>query len=306
MKILAHGDLDGIASAFLLKKEYREAEVKFIQPFELLEELQKIDEPVILADLAVAEEDAEAVIANLKRIMRKHQFYDVMVYDHHGSTEKLVGKGIRVVWDDTTSASMLVYHTLHIGNSRLREIALLGAISDKTIDRSKVPRDLVRTAAIISAAIGYNALDDKFRYFLLENLDRPEIIMPECKNRASLASKRREMLANELEKVAIRCDDTLVIRTDEVIIGYAGAVATTIMRRTGKTTIIIFPSEVKGKVAITSRAPDHSDVDLGNLIAELTKKVGGRGGGHKRAAGGMIPEHRTGEFISLLIKEVIR
>jgi len=305
MLIIAHGDLDGITSAFLLKKEYPEAKVVFIQPFDLVPLLKEIDEPVIIADIGIQEQDVEFVEAKLKELMRKFQFNDPMVYDHHGTTEKIVNSGIRVVWDESMSTSMLVYLALHAGIPKLKKIALLGAISDKMIDRRTVPRELREISAILSAAIGFDAADNNFRHEILNNLESIEKILPEARRRADLARKKKEELVRLLIKQAIKCDSFLIIKTDREMMGYAGAVANTICKRTGKHVIIVFPSNIEGKVAITSRGPNNSSWDLASLISRIASEVGGRGGGHRRAAGGMIPASKIGEFLSRLLREVM-
>ena len=55
---------------------------------------------------------------------------------------------------------------------------------------------------------------------------------------------------------------------------------------------------------ISVRSTDECDRHLGRLLSTLSRRVGGEGGGHKIAAGAMVPTKRLQEFLRLFVKEV--
>ena len=50
-------------------------------------------------------------------------------------------------------------------------------------------------------------------------------------------------------------------------------------------------------VKVSARVSNSIDVDLKKIISEAVKRVGGEGGGHKQAAGALIPKEKIQEFI---------
>ena len=50
-------------------------------------------------------------------------------------------------------------------------------------------------------------------------------------------------------------------------------------------------------VKVSARVGNSIDVDLKKIISEAVKRVGGEGGGHKQAAGALIPKGKVEEFI---------
>lgn len=56
------------------------------------------------------------------------------------------------------------------------------------------------------------------------------------------------------------------------------------------------------KVKISARAPRKMDLNIGQIMREVTKILGGEGGGHEFAAGGLVSRGSINKFISLCDK----
>ncbi|MCC7569865.1 DHH family phosphoesterase [Candidatus Micrarchaeota archaeon] len=56
---------------------------------------------------------------------------------------------------------------------------------------------------------------------------------------------------------------------------------------------------------ISARAIEKNDVDLGGVISNIIKKIGGVGGGHKLAAGAVIQKDKLDDFLLLFNDELI-
>jgi RecJ-like exonuclease len=63
-------------------------------------------------------------------------------------------------------------------------------------------------------------------------------------------------------------------------------------------------AESNGKVKVSARADDKLNINLRDIIALATSKVGGEGGGHKFAAGGLIPKSEINNFIDIVENEL--
>jgi nanoRNase/pAp phosphatase (c-di-AMP/oligoRNAs hydrolase) len=84
--------------------------------------------------------------------------------------------------------------------------------------------------------------------------------------------------------------------TAELLLGVPNVVASLVYHTTGT------PAHTR----ISVRSTDECDRHLGRLLSTLSRRVGGEGGGHKIAAGAMVPTKRLREFMRLFVREVGR
>jgi len=98
-------------------------------------------------------------------------------------------------------------------------------------------------------------------------------------------------------RVAIARAGPLALGTSaELLLGVPNVVASVVYNKTAS------PSETRVSVRGTDECPRH----LGKLILRIARKLGGAGGGHKVAAGGIVPSRRLEEFLDLFVREVGR
>jgi hypothetical protein len=84
--------------------------------------------------------------------------------------------------------------------------------------------------------------------------------------------------------------------TAELLLGVPNVAASLVYHTTG--------TPVQTRISV--RGTDECGQHLGKLVSRLSRKVGGEGGGHKLAAGAMVPTKRLQEFLRLFVKEVGR
>jgi RecJ-like exonuclease len=84
--------------------------------------------------------------------------------------------------------------------------------------------------------------------------------------------------------------------TAELLLGVPNVIATLVYNTTRR------PSYTR----ISVRSTEECDRHLGRVLSKLSRRVGGEGGGHRIAAGAMVPTARMQEFLRLFIREVGR
>lgn len=84
--------------------------------------------------------------------------------------------------------------------------------------------------------------------------------------------------------------------TAELLLGVPNVAASLVYGTTG--------SSVHTRISV--RGTDECDRHLGKLLSVLSRRVGGEGGGHRIAAGAMVPTRRLQEFLRLFVREVGR
>jgi len=84
--------------------------------------------------------------------------------------------------------------------------------------------------------------------------------------------------------------------TAELLLGVPNVAASLVYGTTG--------SSVHTRISV--RSTDECDRHLGKLLSVLSRRVGGEGGGHRIAAGAMVPTRRLQEFLRLFVREVGR
>ena len=92
-----------------------------------------------------------------------------------------------------------------------------------------------------------------------------------------------------------------VIAEDNVPDTMIGTIISMLIR--GEHNTIIGLANSDGNVKVSIRTKDE-DLNLGKIMEDVAGKVGGEGGGHKKAAGASIPKGKEEEFINLVIEEI--
>lgn len=66
--------------------------------------------------------------------------------------------------------------------------------------------------------------------------------------------------------------------------------------------LIAFTETKDGMIKVSARAPREAGVNMGRIMAEVAKSVGGVGGGHDVAAGALIPSTARADFLKRVIE----
>lgn len=291
--IFTHGDVDGLCAAALLIRAFTEKEIEvevvIAQPFSLHNDLVKYSETsnMIILDLAISNKTKELFMPG------------TIVIDHHPSTgefaRELKERGVFLYYNIKKSASQLVYDV--VGGGRInKDLSRLGAAGDWIINND----ELGKQSTLLASSMAWIPDDDTMRYHILAGLVRGENIwqMKEVSRRSKLAFKKLDEIREEY--VNLYDDDTFMLRFYERGFGFASILANKLYKETGKVAFTMCLLDEKATdLLITARTPDNVDIDLRKIFRKFYD-WGGYGGGHVRAASGILPESKFFEFCRYL------
>lgn len=120
-------------------------------------------------------------------------------------------------------------------------------------------------------------------------------------NIENIMRKYKRILATSIDWVKksdnIRKNATYVIAGDNIGENFIGTVISICIKSFDLGDIVIGFANAEDGVKVSART--LKDIDLNELVSEVCYKVGGSGGGHTKAAGGMIPVGKEKEFIEV-------
>jgi RecJ-like exonuclease len=119
----------------------------------------------------------------------------------------------------------------------------------------------------------------------------------------------RKKLANYLEWVTknmenfYKTNDIIFINAgDNIDANLIGTITSIFINTFADKKIVVGLAYDNGTIKISARA--KKEVDLDKILNEICEKLGGRGGGHKQAAGGRIDKEREEEFIKYFVEYI--
>jgi RecJ-like exonuclease len=240
----------------------------------------------------------------------------VTYIDHHfmspATRKKLRAAGVRVVHDVGDCSSMLVYKTFRADlPERARLIALCGAVTDY-LDDSPTAKKMMEQAdrqfvlleaSMLSYALGRNSGINGFAELVVSELSKmkhpheipgvPEAAVEQLNEVARLA-ERVKSEGKKIGRLAYMMTEQystgnvakLLIGAFEVPVGVA------------------LRSREEGWYEVSLRGTSECRIHLGKTIARIAQKLGGSGGGHRKAAGCRIPAGTADSMLSQLAKLV--
>lgn len=313
MKVLAHGDCDGVCSAAIVKMVYPEAEVRFTNPSRLLKELKRVEEAdgLIICDVALNEGEWLQVFEEVRRVSLG---FEAAYIDHHPLPMDFPGKfdlGVRFYHSERVSASELTYTVFkeRIDDPR-REwaavVATYGAISDYTEDTppaSEVLNAFDRRVLYLESGLLTEALifkrESDFKKMVVEKL--AEGVQPS--QIAELPKYAIEALRLEYEvyeyvrRYTRRVGDVAVV-TGLPYRGFLGKAA--VYSAHISNARVGCAVALKGEKADLSLRTRDPAIDLNRMVRSLARALGGRGGGHTKACGAELPAGVVEDFLHML------
>lgn len=314
VKILTHGDTDGVCSAAIAKSRFLDAEVWFTRPVRLLRDLREVKPgtTLMIFDIAISETDKAGIFSRMRELARTDE---VIYVDHHplpASTLKRDIPATQLAHEIGISSSELTFRLL-IGDPRsdFDRIALWGAIADYCEQTEFVHeklnkydrRTIYMEAGLLSQALGEVGSDYDYKRAVVESLARgvPPSEIPELPERALKATKREwEEYQYVKEHVVVEGNLAIVYNLSHGSLGKAALYA---MGVTGAEVGICTRQE-EDEVDISMRRREGARVNLNQLLRRVTARLGGSGGGHEGAAGATIPAHLLDVFIQTIKREV--
>jgi RecJ-like exonuclease len=252
----------------------------------------------------------------LKEIGRIAKHADVTHIDHHymspSAKRQVRAAGVRLVHDVAECASMLTYRTFKSSlPERARLLALCGAVTDY-MDDSPMAKRLMEQgdrhfvlleATLLSEALGLRGAEDGFPEMVVRELSRmkhpheirgvPSAAMEQLRRVAGLGElvKAQGKAMGHLAYMVTREYSTgnvakLLIGAFEVPVGVA------------------MKEKERGWYEVSLRSTSEARIHLGTAIGRIASRLGGSGGGHRKAAGCRIPVGSADEMLKALAAKV--
>jgi single-stranded DNA-specific DHH superfamily exonuclease len=293
--IFTHGDVDGLCAAALLMRAFERREIDcqvvITQPFSLQNDLIRYDETYnfIVLDLAISGKTKDLLLPGS------------VVIDHHPATKEyekgLKAKGVFVNVDIRKSASQLIFKLVG-GGKHNRYISRLGAAGDWIINN----KDLGKQSTLLASSMAWIPDDDWMRFYILGALIEGKTVwqMKEASKRSKLAFQKLDRIRKSY--LQLYEDENFSMRYYEEGFGFASILANKLYKETNKIAFALCLIDKRAPdLLVTGRSPDFINFDLRKVYKEFYRWKG-YGGGHKKAASGVLPKEKLFDFFTFLSK----
>jgi RecJ-like exonuclease len=305
-------DADGISSAALIKQAFGGDSVLVDYPgmvdaLELLRNDKKLKK-LFICDLGLNKQINDNFVELLTELRKKR--VSVTYIDHHDIDSKVITKlkkiKVKLIHDISECASVLVYNTF---KKKLSEhssfIAACGAITDYMEHKpvaSKLLQMYDRQFALVNATVlTYNIVghqkDPDYLLYLVDELSESKF-PHQIPNTFEFAQIQVGKLAEIMSTVRKSMKVSKNIAHMEVLDSGASGAVNFVLGFSGKDVGIAYKERVdKGIYAVSVRGSPSCKTHLGQLVSSVAADLGGSGGGHDRACGGIIPKGQMKKFL---------
>lgn len=291
--IITHWDGDGLTSAAIVLKKYPDAELVIARPHNLPDKLSKTlknpPDRIYILDVSPSYPKARELI---KKLAKKTK---IDIIDHHPNYPRSPSR--LFTWSSSKSVSQLTSEKV----LQDRYLAELGAQCDYLIDLPEYREE----AELFTFALRYKIADDDFKIRVARLLARGLRIsqIPDVIKEGHEGKKKFEQVLKTAKKVGVQVTPTFFATYLKKTHGFGGLVAEKLSRRDKVAMVMSRAWDEKGKVVFAIRRWDVP-VNLGKVVGEVCRELGGGGGGHPYAAGGSVPNKRREEFIRLIAEHI--
>ena len=308
-------DVDGLGSAALVTAATG-ADFLLSDYDDLLGNLARVPlgtEKFVLCDLGCDNANLDGLLKELKRIGKDAE---VTIIDHHfmapATKRRLRRIGVRLVHDEDECSSMLAYLTFKSSlPERARLIALCGAVTDYTDDSPAAKRLMEQAdrqfvlleATMLAYALGRKGVKDGFPEMVVSELSK-------MKHPHEIAGVPRLAVDQLVEVVKlgerVKERGTKVGRLAYMITDQhsTGNVAKLLVGAFQVPVGVALKEKQPGWYEVSLRSTSECRVHLGRMIDRIASRLGGNGGGHRKAAGCSIPISKADTMLSELSKKV--
>jgi single-stranded DNA-specific DHH superfamily exonuclease len=308
-------DVDGLGSAALVAAATG-AEVLLSDYDDLLDNLAKVPpgtERFVLCDLGADNANLGGFLKGLRKIAESAE---VTYIDHHFMTpatkSKLKRTGVRLVHDEDECSSMLAYLTFKDSLPEgARLIALCGAVTDY-MDNSPAARRLMEQAdrqfvlleaTMLAYALGRKGAQDGFPELVVSELskmkrpheiaDVPHLAVGQLAEVSRLAEHVKER-GKKMGRLAY------MITTEHS----TGNVAKLLVGAFNVPVGVAMKEKQPGWYEVSLRSTSECRIHLGRTIDRIASRLGGNGGGHRKAAGCRVPVSKADVMLRELSKKL--
>ncbi len=305
-------DADGISSAALIKQAFGGDSVLVDYPgmvdaLELLRNDKKLKK-LFICDLGLNKQINDNFVELLTELRKKR--VSVTYIDHHDIDSKVITKlkkiKVKLIHDISECTSVLVYDTF---KKKLSEhssfIAACGAITDYMENKpvaSKLLQMYDRQFALVNATVlTYNIVghqkDPDYLLYLVDELSESKF-PHQIPNTFEFAQIQVGKLAEIMSNVRKSMKVSKNLAHMEVLDSGASGAVNFVLGFSGKDVGIAYKERVdKGIYAVSVRGSPSCKTHLGQLVSSVAADLGGSGGGHDRACGGIIPKREMKKFL---------
>jgi RecJ-like exonuclease len=312
---VSHGeDVDGLASAALVKAATG-AVVELADYADLIEQLAKVPQTtqtLYICDLGLNERLYPHFYETLLKI-RTHA--RIVYVDHHPLIPEheaaLTSAGVEVVRDLAECTSVQAYGLFESKlPARAAMLPCMGAVTDY-FENGPRARDLLARfdrdflffeAMVLTHAIAGRTDDRTFAGGLVDELARFRL-PDELPDVPRLALEQMARIRSFLERAPQEGRNLTALAYMEAAGLDGGTVANMLV---GLFHVPVGASYRRrdSTIQLSIRAHPRFGGNLGQLVGQAAKDVGGFGGGHPRASGAQIPADRLGAFLARLDEQV--
>jgi RecJ-like exonuclease len=268
---------------------------------------------LVITDVGADSADFPLYLNEIKRIA-KHA--EVTHIDHHymspSAKREVRRAGVHLVHDVSECASMLTYKTFrHVLPEKARLIALCGAVTDY-MDDSPMAKKLMEQgdrlfvlleATLLSEALGLKGNEEGFPEMVVRELStmkHPHEIkgVPE----AAIEQLRKEAHLGDIVKAeGKKMGHIAYMVTNEFS---TGIVAKLLIGAFEVPVGVAMKEKQRGWYEVSLRSTSEARIHLGTAIGRISARLGGSGGGHRKAAGCRIPISEADEMLKALEAKV--
>lgn len=307
---MAHGDLDGLASAAVvmaaLRKRGESPVLEISQPYMLARNLLKLvaQKPrlVVIVDLGIDSATWPTISRAIEELTARG--CRILWIDHHSGTAKraldLANLSVTLLYTDCGSSSTIAktaFAELTDNPAFYTKLARIGEVADGVAEGDA---ELSTLAGLLATALSAPSSKEEFKKKLVKMwVEERKLVSDDI---ALLAEEFDEALAEKLksveERVVLEVKRGLVIDARGMkLVGLAGHVATAIAQAKNKVAVLLFsPSEQT--VVATCRVPRGINFDILSELTPAAAELGGGGGGHPRAAALRVPAAAGDSFLN--------
>jgi RecJ-like exonuclease len=283
---------------------------------DLIDNLKRIPDDadrLVISDLGADSADFEDYLAQMKRIAKHAKVTHI---DHHFMSEEAKRRvrkaGVQLVHDTSECASVLTYLTFRkVLPERARPIALCGAVTDY-MDGAPVAKKMMEQedrqfvlyeASMLSFALGGMEAKEGFPERVVEELSKMKY--------PHEIPGVQEAAMEELEKVSRLGDQVKAQGKKKGRMAYmvttqysTGQIAKLLIGAFEVPVGVAMKEKQEGWYEVSLRSTSEGRVHLGRTIARISERLGGSGGGHRKAAGCRVPASKVDEMLEALAKKV--
>jgi single-stranded DNA-specific DHH superfamily exonuclease len=308
-------DVDGLGSAALVLAATG-ADLLLTGYNDILRDLDRVPEDadqVVICDLGSDVSSADEFVEKLGKIASRSK---VTYIDHHYASEetkrRIRRKGVKVVHDVKECASMLTYLTFRKSlPEQAKLVALYGAVTDYMDDSPAAKKLMEQTdrhfvlleATMLAYALARRGDEPGFPEMVAKELSQMKY--PHTIDGApALAVEQLDevvKLQDEVKKFGKTMGRLAYMETTQQS---TGGVAKLLIGAFGAPVGVSLKEKQKGWYEVSLRSTSECRVHLGRTISGIAAKLGGTGGGHRKAAGCRVPTEKAQEMLKLLSKKV--